>query len=115
MPGTSRSTCPNGIHTAGFHRARRFVSIEGSPRYFTLFEADLFGLGADAVHQAEIAGAGERVGGVRLEQGEVAGRTLDGNEAAGAMEPRGIDPFGHVLLDVPGIREILGFRQDVDP
>ena len=31
---------PERIDVAGFHRARRFVAIEGSPRYFTLFEAD---------------------------------------------------------------------------
>lgn len=31
---------PERIDVAGFHRARRFVATEGSPRYFTLFEAD---------------------------------------------------------------------------
>ncbi len=31
---------PERIDVAGFHRARRFVAVQGAPRYFTLFEAD---------------------------------------------------------------------------
>jgi hypothetical protein len=31
---------PERIDVAGFHRARRYVAVEGAPRYFTLFEAD---------------------------------------------------------------------------
>ncbi|MEJ1978074.1 MAG: hypothetical protein WDN49_20130 [Acetobacteraceae bacterium] len=31
---------PERIDVAGFHRARRYVATEGSPRYFTLFEAE---------------------------------------------------------------------------
>ena len=31
---------PERVDVAGFNRARRFVAVEGTPRYFTLFEAD---------------------------------------------------------------------------